>query len=102
MNPAAPVTRSRTRSSYAAHLLRLRDRLPRALDLLGALEERHGLIALVLGRKRRAEVVERIREVRLVRGPLERSHGLAGDALRLGVAALLQEPCRLVGERDPV
>src|SRR5262245_37604656 len=122
MKPAAPVTRMGTAASYAsslvsrvsveavvavavlssaavaaAELLRVADLVSSALERPGALEMVEGFSALAELRERRAEVVLRVRLVRLTRAG-ERGDRLPGDRLGgSGIAFPEQRGC-LVGQ----
>src|SRR5213596_1745907 len=117
MNPAAPVTRIRTRASYASFLvllalavtlavpslaqpLGLSNLRPVALELPRALEVLERLVALSELSQRRPQVILR---VRLVDGPAaeERRDGLARDPLRTCGVARPKERSRLIRLRVP-
>src|SRR3954470_3134608 len=98
MKPAAPVTRMRTPSLYAARLQRLANLLSRALDRRRALEMRNGLATAPEADERRAQVVLGVGLVELAR-ILEGGEGLPGEAFRAGVVAAIQRRGRVVCEQ---
>src|SRR6188508_2071481 len=100
MKPAAPVTRMRTASLYAAGLQRLPDLLARALDLLRPVQMRHGLVAAAETDQGGAEVVLGVGLVQLPR-PAQGRDSLLREPLGTRVVATRQRGCRLVGERRP-
>src|SRR3954467_6141451 len=98
MKPAAPVTRIRTTSLYAARLQSLPDLVPRPLERLRALEMGNSLVTAPEPHQSGAQVVLRVRLVGLL-CPAQRRDRLAREAFRRRVVPARQRRRGLVGER---